>query len=359
MNNKIASILRQKYKIQKYRINPKIIQENSNIVQENPTITIAYITCRSNPKIEWFFYSLNRELKGQFKNIKIIIVDYLFQFYPNERYTEFKKHYQRYENINIKHIAPLPCPVQGKYKISSQNFFAAGLARNSAFVACDTDYIVCIDDLSVIKEGWFKVIEWGCKNNYVVLGSYAKVNNLTCDEHGNYTYDLDSYSKNLDSRFNNPYIKNNFATKVSGSWLYGASFGMPCKLAMQLDGFDSICNTIGSEDSEFGIRLGRLTNEIYYSKTLFSFEDDLLHFVPENYSFKRISMVLTDKTLMHTKKGKNSDHAIIENVMESNNYLPFLPNNLIELKDKNPEEIAKNFDKSIYWVNGELISKCL
>lgn len=342
-----------------------LIEPNYNInnlnTNKNKQLTICYFTCRKNPYIQWFFRSLNRELKGDWKNINIIIVDYLYQYNPDERLNEFKQYYEKY-NANVKHIAPKPCAVQGKYRVTNKNYFAASNSRNTAFIHCETPYIACIDDLSVIKEGWLEVVLWGMKNNYVLYGSYSKVNNLQCDIDGNYTFDTDITNKGLDSRYKDQYINNNFANRVAGSWLFGCSFAMPLELALKIDGFDETCDTISSEDSDFGIRLGRVTNNIYYSKQMFTYEDDLLHFVKDNFSFIRNAKLLTENSLMKHKIGLMSDHAIIQNVMESNSYLPFIANNLEKMRElKNDENyinnLIKEFKYKLYWVNGIKLSE--
>lgn len=329
-------------------------KQKNNIRTVDIPFTIAYFTCRKDPKIEWFFRSLNRELKKNWKNINIIIIDYYYQFDTINRKNELKKKYEMYTN-NVKHISPKPCPIQGKYKVTKDNYFAASNTRNTAFINCETSYIVCIDDLTVIKDGWLDVVLWGLKNNYVLYGSYAKVDKLECLEDGSFSFDKDSMQ--LDSRFNNEVITNDFATKVAGSWLFGCSFAMPLELAFKIDGFSEICDTISGEDSEFGIRLNRVTTDIYYSRQMMTLEDNLLHFV-DNIKFIRESKILTENTLMKNKIGLFSDHAIIQNVMESQSPLPFIPTNLIKIKEiynLDETKLAELFDTLQYWVDGKLL----
>jgi hypothetical protein len=42
-------------------------------------ITIAYLTNRRNPQIEWFFDSLHNECGGNYDGIKILVIDYWAQ----------------------------------------------------------------------------------------------------------------------------------------------------------------------------------------------------------------------------------------------------------------------------------------
>ena len=319
-------------------------------------LTIAYFTCRNDPKIEWFFRSLNRELNGKWTNIYIIIIDYHYQFKPEERYSEFKKHYEMY-TTNVKHVSPKPCPLQGKYKVTKDNYFAASNARNTAFINCNTPYIVCIDDLTVLKNGWIDVVRWGQKKNCVIFGSYAKVKKLECLEDGSYTYNQESLQKGLDSRYNNASILDEFATLVTGSWMFGCSFALPLDIAYDIDGFDEACDGQSAEDYDFGMRIGRVTADIYYSKQMFTYEDDDLHFTPGNVGFKRESLLLTEGTLLKDKIGIMSDHAILQRLISSNSKYPLIPSNLKRVKEiyeVNEIELTRDFNERVYWRTGEL-----
>lgn len=323
-------------------------------------LTIAYFTCRKNPKIEWFFWSLNRELKGNWEGIRIIIIDYWYQYMGEERVQQFKPFYEKYTSTsNVKHISPKPCPLQGKYKVSKNEYFAASNARNTAFLECTTNYIVCIDDLTVIKPGWLEIVRWGQEKGFILLGSYAKVKNLKCDESGNFTFE--HFPPGMDSRYNNHMLRNPFAQKVTGSWLFGCSFGLPLSLALAVDGFDEACDGQGAEDYDFGIRLERVCKEIYYSKQMFTYEDEDLHFAEGNAKFIRDSKVLTDQTAMPEHNGVASDHAMLRHVMKSG-HLPFKPNNLIEKRARMQrgeyaeEDEIKGFSGMRDWRDGVLLS---
>lgn len=330
----------------------KIVSCESKMHVQEP-LTIAYFTCRTDPKVEWFFRSLNRELKGDWTNIHIIIVDYLCQYNPEERHAYYEYVYKQYiPASNVQIVSPKPSPWQGKHRVTQNQYFAASNARNTAFSYCKTNYIACIDDLTVIKEGWLDIILWGQKMNYVVLGSYAKVKHLECKEDGSYSFDANSLTSGLDSRFNHPSLTNPHFTRVAGSWLFGCSFALPLQLAVKVDGFDEACDGQGAEDYDFGIRLGRVTHEIYYSKQMFTYEDDDLHFAPGNEKFVRESKVLTQDTTMKTKVGMSSDHAMLQNVMSHTSCLPFLPTNLAHLRTICPN-FPTTFENAVDWRDGK------
>lgn len=316
-------------------------------------LTIAYFTCRHDPKIQWFFNSLNRELKGDWSNIKIMIIDYYHQYEPQEREDTFKSLYEKYTS-NVLHISPKPSPWQGIHRKTTKEYFAASSARNTAFAYCDTDYIVCIDDLTVLQEGWLDAVRWGQENNKVIYGAYAKAHGLTCQEEGSYSYE--NKPLNLDSRFNQ--VKGKEPHRVAGSWLFGCSFGLPLNLAIQADGFDESCDGQGAEDYDFGIRLGRLTTEIYYCKKMFTYENEELHHVPGNQHFVRASKMITENGTLKSKKGIMSDHAKLQQVMESNSHLPHHLTDLENLREivKRGEEIQPSLI-TLDWRDGQPLSE--
>lgn len=321
-------------------------------------ITIAYFTCRFDPKIEWFFYSLNRELKGNWNNVNIIIIDYYLQRDPAVRAQEFKKLYTAFTD-KVIHVSPKPSVWQGNYKQTANEYFAASNARNTAFAYCETDYIVCIDDLTVIKEGWLNTVLWGQQNNFVIYGAYAKANELVCQLDGSYTFKQETLSKGLDSRFNNSHAANTTKPiRVAGSWLFGCSFGLPIDLVLQVDGFDESCDGQGAEDYDFGIRLGRLTSEIYYCKEMFTYENDELHAYGDNQTFKRISKLITKESSLKAYVGQMSDHAKLKQVMASKSAIPYHQTSLRKLRE------LINCNKSFPlptvttdWRDGQLLSE--
>lgn len=316
----------------------------------NKPITIAYFTCRKEPKIEWFFYSLNRELKGDWSNIQVLLIDYYHQFNPGLRTLEFLPFYERYTD-NVSHISPKPTVWQGKYKKTTNEYFAASNSRNTAFVNCTTDYLVCIDDLTVVKEGWWDTVKWGQDNNYVLLGAYAKANELVCQGDGSYSYKEETLHKGLDSRYNNEVVKHTTKpVKVAGSWLYGCSFSLPLELALKIDGFDEACDGQGAEDYDFGIRLGRVTSDIYYCKEMFTYENDEMHSYGNNQKFIRSCKTIGPDSVLKKYKGTSSDHAMLKSVMDSNSPLPVLPS---YLKEKDSSLRLTDTD----WRDGQLLSE--
>jgi len=317
------------------------------------TLTVAYFTCRLNPRYEWFLRSFKQELRRNniaYDDISFIVVDYYVQ------YDDLRK--QNYEKkirdvfgrlpINCLILPPKPTPWQGKHKTTSKDYFAASNARNTAFLHCKTSYIACIDDLSVVKEGWLEVVLWGMNNEKVLYGSYCKVQNLGCDEEGNITPedDKDLTSPQVlhkDNRWERKDITNNFASRINGRALYGVSFALPMSIIEKINGFDEASDGQGNEDCIFGHRIGLVTSEIYYSKQMMTMEDFHAHKEEGNTKFKGVGWVkLTNNTLMKGKEGMFAVDALRQYALESKSPLPFIP--------------ATNQFQTIDWRTGNCIS---
>jgi len=130
--------------------------------------TIAYMTCRREPHVEWFLQSLARQCSDVSQ--KIIIVDF---------YTDEPGRREKFASFNtggfqIKHTAPMPSVWQGKHKLTKLEFFDAGNARNTAICLCEDDRIAFVDDLTVLSPEWHSCAkEASNRSGYTLLNVYT------------------------------------------------------------------------------------------------------------------------------------------------------------------------------------------
>jgi glycosyltransferase involved in cell wall biosynthesis len=235
-------------------------------------ISIVYITNRPNCKIEWFLSSLEKQMRDV--KLEIIFVDYC----KSERGEDFLSLLNQY---SVKHVAPLPSAVQGPHKLTSINWFSASNARNTGFVYARYDYVAMVDDLSVLMPGWLDCVIKAANENYCVLGTYEKRNEMVIEN--GILVSSTELPGGQDSRSHQ--INKRLAI-VPGSWFYGCSFGMPLETALLLGGFDNICDCIGTEDSQFGVRLKRTDIAMFFDRKMQTIESAELHFVERNF-YKR------------------------------------------------------------------------
>lgn len=261
------------------------------------SLSLIYQTAREEPKIEWFLDSLKREL-GEFRNVKLIIVD----FYRNQRSLPITD--LPWETVWIE---PMPNHYQGPHRLTKEDWFAAANSRNSGLCHASDGHVVFVDDLSVLRPGWFKAVQDMMKSNYIACGSYHKVKELVV-ENG----EVKSYKPGgLDHRFG--YGNDSGPVPCEGGWLYGCSCGGPVEAFLSIGGFPShLADAISSEDYCAGIVLSNAGWHLKYDRRMMTFESEELHHV--------------GKVMIRRDKGKSpsdKSHALLGKVRglrEFNNY---------------------------------------
>jgi hypothetical protein len=293
---------------------------------ESMSLTIAYFTSRQDPKLEWFFASLKRETRGSLNGLQIIIVDY----HACERSPGWLQDKISYSGVSplgciIDHIAPKPCVWQGKHKLTKNDYFAASNARNTAFAKCQYDFIACVDDLSALSPGWMDQVKHAQLHKYVALGSYKKVLDLSVSQEGEITHT--PFPPGVDSRWNSG---GNGIVNAGGGWMFGCSFALPIEAALKVNGFDEICDGQGAEDYDFGIRLERSGERLYYNRNMLTYESEELHHSEGNHPFKRIS-----KMMQYDGGIIGSDHVLFRMVTRQPRITTLADHyNLRELREK-------------------------
>ena len=195
-------------------------------------VTIAYITAREEPHLEWLCDGIEQQAKSGDK-IELIVVDALGRpaqaigFRPIKAITK------------LVETRPKPTIWQGSHRITAHDFFANANARNTAIVLCTTSYICFLDDRCKLDPGWLEAVRRGEKKRDAVLcGSYTKhwSGGISTDHR----------------RESDPRGKK----KCLPEWSYGCNLALPVKWALRVNGFEEGCDPVGVEDCVFGQMLG-------------------------------------------------------------------------------------------------------
>ena len=260
-------------------------------------ISIVYVTSRVDPKIEWFFDSLDYQTSQDEKDneIEIIIIDRLLD---DEGATERRMAIagKMRDRFKYHHVAPKPCSWQGSARLTKQDWFAASNARNTGIIYAQGDYIVFLDDLSVLTGTWWKAVKEATGSGKVTCGAYRKVKELRV-ENGNITYFV-NHEKGIDNR--TLFGSEHGPVSCPGQWLYGCSFVAPAQALIEVNGFDEACDGMGFEDCIMGIRLANRGVAFQYDRRMMSYESEELHHI--------------DATMKRTDKGQSPNdksHAIL------------------------------------------------
>ena len=227
-------------------------------------ITIAYMTCRRNPRIEWFRDSLRREAGIGFESLRVIVVDYL----QRERPLSIP--------VSWHHVTPKPCVWQGRHRLTQHDYFAAASARNTAICYTLDDYLVFVDDLSVLYPGWFAAVREAAAAGYVVCGTYRKVFDLVV-ESGAIKFFQNNPKGNDHRAETPPFSTSERPLECHPGWTYGCSLGAPLEAFLRINGWDERADGMGYEDTALGGMMARQGYSIRFDKRMLTIEDEAAH----------------------------------------------------------------------------------
>lgn len=275
------------------------------------------MTCRKDPKFQWFEFSLSRQVGVH--HVQLVVVD----FWKNERPIAVKAN--TYERVDW--VEPKPNVWNGKHRLTKTNYFAAASARNTAIACARHDYIVFVDDLSVLMPGWLDRVLVAQREGYVVCGSYKKVKNLLVKD--GLAVSWDDFPPGVDSRWHQG--SDTEVVPAGGSWLFGCSFGAPMEALLQINGLDELADTMGmgGEDYLCGIMLEKNGWKLKYDRRMFTLESEDHHHIEP--PFKR---VIKHKAPNSKFAEVDASHAILNMVKNGGRHVA--PNffNLRELRQR-------------------------
>lgn len=252
-------------------------------------LTIAYCTARLDPKIEWMLDSLAVETAGDFSQIQIVIIDYHANpFGGRQAQHEERREYitRAIDHAGIPHenftwSAPKSNPWQGKHRQTRDDWFNVANSRNTAICLADGEWILFLDDLSVLQPGYYAAACQAAQNpKCITLGAYRKVNELVVKDgvivscKGNIT---DSgFDAGMDSR-----RKHAPGDKVKMNcppeWHFGYVMG-PLQAYLDVNGWvETDTAGLSFEDVPTGINLGKKGYSFRYDPRMMAYESDELH----------------------------------------------------------------------------------
>lgn len=262
-------------------------------------LTIVFTTARREPKIQWFLRSLHRETRGEYKDIRIVIVD----FYAQERNSPFERF-----NTDFHWISPKPNPWNGPYRLTKENWFAAANARNTGLCMALDGYVAYVDDLSVLLPGWLAQVRLAMQGSYVACGAYKKVKDLVVDKKGNVT-SCEEFPAGVDNRLAHAQS----ITDCAGNWLYGCSCAIPVEALLSVNGWpEDLADGLGSEDYCCGLAMENAGWKFKYDPTMMTYESEELHHAepafkrsdygvsPNDKSHKALHIAQTSKRFPNT-----------------------------------------------------------
>lgn len=239
-------------------------------------LTIAYITARKEPHLDWFMESLANELVRcgcSGREIQVLIVDHLCSEFGLRKRTSASYVIGR---CRTKYTATKPSVWQGKHRLTEVDFFSASNARNTAICLCETKWIAMVDDLSVLMPGWlkqaFKAMAYdGC----VTCGSFSKKKGMIISD--GFVKKFTDYPEGHDWR-----MKQSFKDKqplinyrCPPEWFFGCSFVAPLDALLSVNGYpEYLCDGLGYEDSIMGKMLYRAGIAFRFDPLMMTWESE-------------------------------------------------------------------------------------
>lgn len=237
-------------------------------------LTIAYVTFRQHPRFEWFAASLRREILAtpdvSSSDLQVVVIDGRL-WHDEGRAASMRL--AAAGRIEFEHYSPKPSPWQGPSRQTSKDYFCASSVRNTAFAYARGPHVAFVDDLSVLLPGWLASHMAAAAGGYVLAGTTCKNKNIRVDEVGNILY-YDHFPPGQDSRLKMAGVAEGGLVTCGGGSLFGGTFSVSLEAALSCNGQDEICDTIGGEDYDFGMRLERAGCAIKITNACGTFEDE-------------------------------------------------------------------------------------
>lgn len=225
-------------------------------------LTIAYVTSRLEPHLDWFLLSLSRQLTNILQAPhRIVIVD----FHHANRADQFSN--------DFIHVPPKPCVWQGPHRLTQRDFFAAANARNTALCYAPNGWIAFVDDLSVLMPGWLMAVREAMANHYIACGAFRKVNKLVVEN--GLVKSWEPHIDGEDHRWKSGDDKK--AVACPTEWMFGCSLAAPVEAFLEINGYPELCDGMGYEDSITGILIGKHGYQFKYDRRMLTYESEELH----------------------------------------------------------------------------------
>lgn len=221
-------------------------------------LTIVYITSRQDSMFDLFLRTLRPQLR-QGDEVKVICVE------------SWRREPARFlENgIWVWYVPVMPNIWQGPSRITKHDWWAASTARNTGLCLTGTDWVAFCDDRSALGYHWLASVKEAQKGNYVVAGAYQKVANLALNN-GRLTFDP---LENGADTYRAPHGHPERAVRCGWNFVFGCTLALPTEWALEVNGFDETCNSVGAEDNMFGAMLHNNGRPIYYDSRMIIYED--------------------------------------------------------------------------------------
>lgn len=248
-------------------------------------LTIAYITSREQPMLDWFLDSLDRQLGPD--RPRIVVVD----FWKDKRGTDG---IPAIDARGAIHVTPKPNVWQGPHRITKVDWWATSSARNTGLCLASTPWLAYVDDLCVLGDKWVESIRDAMRGDYIVFGAYQKSKKMVVEKGVIKSQEI--WSTDNRARGNGGPIE------CSGQWLYGCSLAGPTEKFLSVGGWPEMADGLSFEDCLMGFSLQNNGFKLKYDERMFTTECEDEHF--KGYTFRRTDKGVSPNDKSHAALAK-------------------------------------------------------
>lgn len=228
------------------------------------------------------------------------------------------------------HVPTMPNVYQGPFRLTSRDWFFAGVARNTGIITARHPYIMFCDDLALPCDQWLSQVRHAADHKYLLAGMYRKATNVVVAN--GRLVSADNFPPGVDSRM--PHGSDTGIVPWSGAGVFGCSFGVPLENALQTDGCGLETAAQGADDYDWGIRLERTGLKVFLNKNCFTIESEEAHHTEPSLPRESKNMP-SDRLPAGYTGSAMSDHVHINRLWrEEDRILPLYPLGLRAIREQ-------------------------
>lgn len=194
-------------------------------------LSIAIITSRTEPHIQWALDSLKRQFPDPC-GIEVIVVSlHTLENAPTSDVFE------------VKYVKPKPNVWQGEFRKTPSDWWAKPSSINTFLCLARHEFVLMLDDRCVIQDGFADAVKAAMAGRYIMCGSYEKRTDMVVENgvivHAGTVIGTDHRS--------------GAPSNCSGQWMFGCVTLAPLDWWLGINGSPEKCNGLGFEDAITGI----------------------------------------------------------------------------------------------------------
>lgn len=219
-------------------------------------LSCGFITSRLNCELGWFLDSLRKQLQPD-DEVEVIVVS---------DQVDWKFVRLMIAGVALGFVRTKPNNFSGRHRVTKEDWWSKSSSINTFLCYANHDYVVMVDDRSVIGPDWMKAVRRAEGERYVLAGSYQKRTAMTVENglirNGGIIVAEDPRKSSTDGPI-----------PCGGEWFYGCCTGAPLEWWLEINGAPERCDGMSFEDVISGLLMQNNGFPMYYDKRALLIED--------------------------------------------------------------------------------------